>query len=133
MKRLVSGLFIACVVVGTVGCEKATVEGPGGKKLSVTKPSDQSVKQGDTDSVKVSISRTNFRDAVTVRFDNLPQGVEIQDKDKKIPAEETSATFTLKAAPDAKIVENHEAKVTVTGPDGMSASEPFKVTVKGKG
>jgi hypothetical protein len=132
MKRLVTGFVVACMVVGTVGCEKTTVEGPGSKKLTLTKPSDQSIKQGDTDSVKVSISRSNFRDPVTVRFDNLPAGVEIQDKDKKIATEDTSATFTLKAAADAKLVENHEATVTVQGPDGMSTTEKFKITVKAK-
>jgi hypothetical protein len=133
MKRLVSGLVIGCLMVVAVGCEKTTVEGPGNKKLTLTKPSDQSIKQGDTDSVKVNISREKFRDAVTVRFDSLPTGIEVQDREKKIGAEETSATFTLKAAPDAKLVENQEAKVTVEGPDGMKATETFKITVKAKG
>jgi hypothetical protein len=133
MKKLVSGFVVACMLVGAVGCEKTTVEGTGGKKLTLTKPSDETIKQGDTASVKVHISREKFRDAVSVRFEDLPAGVEVQDKDGKIGTEDSSATFTLKAAGDAKLVENHQAKVTVTGPDGIKATEPFKITVKSKG
>ena len=133
MKHLFSGLVVACTLFGVIGCEKATVEGTGGKKLSLTKPSNQTIKQGDTDSVKVHISRDKFRDAVNVRFENLPTGVEVQDKDKKIAAGEDSATFTLKAAGDASLVENHEAKVTIEGPEGIKVTEPFKITVKAKG
>jgi hypothetical protein len=133
MKKLVFGFAVACLMLGVAGCERVTVEGPGNKKLTLTKPSDQTIKQGETDSIKVNISREKFRDAVAVRFDSLPAGVEIQDKDKKIGAEDSSATFTIKAAPDAKLVENQEAKVTVEGPDGMKATETFKITVKARG
>lgn len=132
MKSIVYGFAVACLVFGVAGCEKTSVEGPGNKKLTLTKPSNQTIKQGDTDSIKLNISREKFRDAVSVHFDNLPAGVEIQDKDKKIGAEDSSATFTLKAAPDAKLVENQEARVTVEGPDGMKATETFKITVKSK-
>lgn len=115
------------------GCEKTAIEGPGGKKLTLSKPADQTIKRGETNDVKVSVSRTNFRDAVAVRFENLPAGVTVQDKDRKIAAEENSATFTLHAAPDAAIVSNQEVKVTVVGPDGMSVMESFKLNVKDKG
>src|SRR2546423_1708001 len=99
--------FAALVAMfALVGCEKTTVEGPAGKKLTLTKPSDQTLKRGETNAVKVSISRSNFRDPVQVKFEGLPNGVTVQDMDKKINAEESSANFTLRAEPTADLVQN---------------------------
>jgi hypothetical protein len=124
---------LAITLMASGGCKKTTVEGPDGKKLTLTKPADQTLKRSGTEDIKVMISREKFRDAVAVKFENLPEGVTVQDKDKQIAAEETSATFTLKADEKAALVSGHEAKVTVTGPNGMQATESFKITVKEKG
>ena len=43
----------------------------------------------------------------------------------------TFTDFTLKASPDAKVVENHKAMVTTSGA-GMKHEETFKITVKKK-
>jgi len=127
-------LFTALAsLVAMAGCQKTTVEGPEGKKLTVIKPVDQTIKQGEADKVMVKISRANFRDAVTVRFEELPAGVKVQDKDAKIAAGDSTATFTLQAEPNAPPVDKHQAVVTVEGPDGMKASERFQVTIKTKG
>jgi hypothetical protein len=126
--------FAALVAIfALVGCEKSTVEGPAGKKLTLSKPADQTLKRGETNAVKVSISRSNFRDPVQVKFEGLPNGVTVQDLDRKINAEESSANFTLRAEPTADLVQNQEVKITVTGPDGLSVTESFKLTVKDKG
>lgn len=120
------------LLAGAVGCEKATVEGPAGKKLTLVKPVDQTIKRGENNGVLITITRENFRDAVNVHFENLPQGVIVQDKDMKIGTGDTLATFTLKADDNAALVTNHEVTVTVTGPDNMKASEKFRLTVKDK-
>jgi len=127
---MLTTLALAVVVWG--GCKQTAVEGPSGKKLTLMKPADQSIKRGETNQVKVSINRDNFRDAVSIMFEDLPNGVQVQDKDKKIAPEETSATFTLVADPKADLVTNHNVKVTASATDGMKVTEVFKVTVKEK-
>lgn len=126
------GFALAIAMGLALGCGKTTVEGPDGKKLTIVKPADQTVARGDTNGVQVMISRGNFRDPVSIKFENLPEGIKVQDKDLKIAAGDNSATFTLKADENAALVANHEVKVIVTGPNNMQATETFKITVKDK-
>ncbi len=133
--RLVSGLMVllaAMSLVGLVGCQQSSTTESGAKKLTLTKPSDVTIKPGETAKVSVSIKRTNFRDPVMVLFEGLPAGVTVEDKDQKIAAEATSAQFTLKAAADAKPEAGKEVKVVVES-GSLKETEPFKVTIKGKG
>jgi ABC-type Zn uptake system ZnuABC Zn-binding protein ZnuA len=131
MKKLAFlSLIPALFLLVLVGCQQTT-NTEDGKKLSVTKPSDVTIKRGDTATVNVSISRGGFRDAVNVKFEDLPKGVKVQDADTKIASGETSAKFTLKAADDAELGEK-TVKVVVTGTGGIKADEAFKATVKDK-
>jgi hypothetical protein len=129
-------VFIAAAITLVVvfsGCkEKSKVEGSGDRKLTLSQPSDESINRGGTAEVTVKIDRKNFRDPVIVKFEDLPAGVEVQDRDAKIGSEQSSGKFTLKASDDATVVSNHPAKVTAIGPDDMRASETFKITVKDK-
>ena len=122
---------LASLMVGA-GCEKSTV-GAKGKKLTLMKPADQTIKRGETNDVKITIKRDDFRDPVTVKFEGLPAGVRVQDEARQIAAEETTATFTLKAEPDASVGKDQVVYVTVLGPDGLKTEESFKLTVKDKG
>lgn len=133
MKLRVSVCTLLATILVVAGCQKATVEGPSGKKLTLIKPANQTIKQGDTDKVTVRVNRDNFRDAVTVHFDQLPQGIKVQDQDTTIPAGDSLATFTLKAEPNAPPVDKHETSVTAEGPDGMKVTERFQISVKEKG
>ena len=122
-----------CLVVPTlflIGCEKSTVEGPSGKKLTLVKPADPSVKRGSTEKLAIVVSRANFEGPVTIAFENLPKGVQVVDDGGKVEGNER--TFVLTAAPDADLVEKHTANVTAKGPDGMAATEQFKITVVAK-
>jgi hypothetical protein len=126
-------LAAACVSLALLGgCARTTVEGSGGKKLTLSKPNDVTVKRGSAAQLTVKISREKFNDAVSVSIDKLPEGVEVVDTNRKIDPDDTKAEFTLKAGEKAPVVSNYESHVTVTGPDGMKATEPFKVTVKDK-
>jgi hypothetical protein len=117
----------------TVGCRKTTtVEGTGGKKLSVTKPSSLTIKQGATEQVKITISRTNFTDPVDVKFEKLPPGVTVVEKTTQIVPSDTSATFTFKADDTAPVVTNHDATVSVTGPGDLKSTETFPITINKK-
>lgn len=131
-KLLASALTISACLIGLAGCNRTTTEGPGGTKMSVTVADSQTITRGDTDSVKVSINRDNFRDAVKVHFENLPKGVHVQDNDMSIPTGQGSGTFTLKADSDAQVVENQRVNVRVTGPNGIETSNSFKLTVREK-
>lgn len=129
------GLMLALIsgsVLTLSGCQKSTVEGPAGRKLTVTKPSDQTIRRGEENKVRVAIGRDNFKAAVDVKFENLPAGVQVLDATPRILDGDNSADFTLKATDAATVVNNHEAKVTVTGPQGLSVTESFKITVKDK-
>jgi hypothetical protein len=128
MKYLM-GIATLTLALACLSCEKTTVEGPSGKKLTVTQPSSQTIKRGENNVIAITVTRTNINDPLTVKFDNLPKGVTVIE-DKKIESGQNSANFPLHAAPDADLVENAQSKVTVSAPDGMMATETFKVTVK---
>ena len=119
-----------CVTGLAAGCEKTTVESSAGKKLTLVKPSNQTITRGETEKVMVAVARTNFEGPVMVRFNDLPRGVSVVDSTSNIDGNER--TFVLKAAADADLVKNHSASVTATGPDGMAATEKFEITVKEK-
>src|SRR5262249_48393521 len=115
-----------------VGCPKEkTTSNPdaAGNKIVLTKPSDQTIKKGDTDKIKISVDRKGINEALEVTFTKLPKGVSLVEKEAKIAANESSATFTLKADPDAQPVTNHEATVTVKG-GGVEVHSDFNVSVK---
>jgi len=132
MLKLASWTSLAAFLALALGCQQTSVEGPGGKKLTVVKPADQTLRRGETNQITLTINRDNFRDPVDVKFENLPKGVQVQDKDKKIATGDNTATFTLVADASADLVENHEVKVSATGPDGMKVTETFRLSVKEK-
>jgi hypothetical protein len=90
---------------------------------------DQTLHRGETNKVAVAVARGNFESDVSVEFENLPAGVEIVDKGA-IPADDNVRRFTLHAANDAALVENHRAKVVVKGPKQLETSQDFDITVK---
>ncbi len=123
----------AFLVTGSTGCKKGetkTGEGEGGKKLSVTAPGATDVKQGDSATVTVKISRTKFTDPVTVEFSNLPDKVKVVETDMTILKDKEEGKFTLKALDDAP-VESKEATVKVSGA-GITQEAKFKVNVTKK-
>jgi hypothetical protein len=137
MKRftfVITGLLTVALLGGSVGCgggEKKTAEGPEGKKLSVKAPGDISIKPGDTAEIKIEITREKFNDPVELKFTDLPEGVSITDKDLTIAKDISSTKLTLKAADEAKAVEDHKVTVAASG-GGMKQDVHFKVTVKKK-
>ena len=119
-----------------IGCNDAssTVSGPSGRKLTLVKPSDQSVRQGDAEKFSVAIVRQEFEDAVELVVADLPKGVSIAGgKSLLIPAGAVNFdSMTLVAEKDADVVKDHLASLTAKGPDGVSVTEFFKITVKAR-
>ncbi len=113
------------------GCkEESTVEGAGGGELTLIEPDDIEIMRGGTTKLEINIKRDDgLEGPVTVSFDGLPDGVEVVDVDQKITGNE--ATYTFHAKTDAQIVENKQAKVTVTGPGepGSGVAMTFMITV----
>lgn len=136
MKKLfdVTAVVAACAVLALVsGCNTGKgTDKAGTKTLKVTVASSQSMTQGKTDDVDVSVTRSSgFDEPVTVTFENLPAGITVQNSDKVIAKGESKATYTLKAADDAKAENDHEVKVKAKSAD-VTADTSFKLTVKAK-
>jgi len=125
----------AVLVTGGSGCKKETQtkEGEGGKKLSVTSPGTVKVKQGDSETFTVKISREKFTDPVTLEFSGLPEKVKVVESDHTIAKDKDEGKFTLKADADAAVVDGKEATVTAKGGGITTEAAKFKVSVtKGK-
>lgn len=71
MKGFLTLLVVLASVMAMSACEKSTV-GAKGKKLTLVKSADQTIARGATDSVKISINRDAFRDAVEIKFEDPP-------------------------------------------------------------
>src|SRR5262245_58846004 len=120
--------LVGLALVFVAGCQQSSTTQTGAKQLTVTTAQDQTIKQGDTDKVKVSIDRKNFEDPVTVTL-KLPPGIETAQNDVVIPANATSTTFELKAKPDAPLGE-HNVEIDAKAPGVTENSQSFKLTVK---
>ncbi|KAF0246155.1 MAG: hypothetical protein FD180_986 [Planctomycetota bacterium] len=125
--RVASLMFFATVL----GCDKTTAEAPGGKRLTLFKPANQAMRQGETNDIAVMIRRENFDGDVRVVFENLPRGVTVIAV-RPIAAGKDREVYTLHAAPDAGLVGNHMASILVEGPDGLKASEFFGVSIRAR-
>lgn len=127
-QSFVSASLLALVAF-TAGCKKeSAVGGPNGT-LELTKPSNQSLAQGQSNPVSISIDRHGFANPVDISFSNLPKGVTVNDD--VIPAGDSKKNFVLIAAPDAAIVEKHVVTVRAKAL-GLNPSQTFELTVKPK-
>ena len=86
---------------------------------------------GSRSGVGGALHRGNVAGPIALKFDQLPSGVEVVERDATIPAGRESARVTLYAKPDADMVSGHAVRVTATVPDGgPSVTEVFHLTVK---
>jgi hypothetical protein len=131
---LMYALALAAIVsfVGT-GCSKSSTAGADGRKLTLVKPTDQTIDQGETDEVAIMIDRDKFNDPVEIKVRDLPAGVQVATGSKaSILASDKSVNITLVAAPDAKPVSDHRVAVVASAPGLPDVTEYFKLTVKQK-
>lgn len=123
-----ASLFV--LLGATASCTKeASASGPAGTKLDLSKPSDQTITQGESDNVAISIDRTGFADPVQVSFSNLPAGVTVDGN--SIPSADEKKDFVLVAAPTATVVNKQIVTVTAKG-SGLTTTQTFELTVKAK-
>jgi len=102
------------------------------RKLTVKAPGTQNVTRDMTTEFSVSVDRDNFAGPIDIELRDLPKGVSIVTKEMTIPAGKDSLTVTVKAAPDAPVVENHVVKVAAKAKDMPEAVTDFKLDVKAK-
>jgi hypothetical protein len=123
-------LSLLTVLGATTSCSKeSNAAGTGGTRLAMSMPIAQSVAQGESTKVTVSVERTGFADAVQVTFSNLPEGVRVEGD--TIPAGESKKDFVLVAAPTAGIVAKQLVLVTAKGA-GIPTTQTFELTVMAK-
>ena len=85
----------------------------------------------DLDPITVDITRDKFNDPVEVKLTGLPDGVSVVEEKTTIAKDVGTADITLKAAADAKPVDNQA--VTVWASSGTLKQEAtFKLSVKKK-
>jgi len=136
MTRFNTTIALAAVAALAVlgGCEKSSVTGEHGEKLTLVKPADQSIKQGDSNKLGIAITRKNFDDAVEIEITNLPSGVTVANGARQtIPSGGMKLdSVTLVAAPDAALVKDHRVAVTARGPGGIAVTEHFELDVEAK-
>lgn len=100
------------------------------KELTLAAPGDQTIKQGGTAKVKVSITRENLTDPVELKLTDLPDGVKV-DGTPTIAKDANSTEVMLKADDTAKEVKNHTVKVWATS-GTLKHDATFKLTVTKK-
>jgi hypothetical protein len=113
---------------GIVADNETTVRGESDRSLTVSRPHDVTLQRGKANSMRVRFDRHNFDGPVTISVANLPAGVEAVDVPRQSQGDDD--TIVLQASDRADLVENHQARISLTGPDGMQATETFEVSVK---
>jgi hypothetical protein len=128
----VIGLALALALMGCDrdenGDDNSTAQGEHGNKITLEEPADVTIRRGGMADVELIISREGFDGEISVSFDDLPGGVSPVNADKNIVGDE--ATYRLQADEDAELLSNHQAKVTVTGPNDLGVAKQFRITVE---
>lgn len=125
--RCMSAIALAAIAAG---CHSTTVQGRGDLRITIVRPSDQSIRPGEINKVAIVVTRSGFRTDIRVRFAGLPKGVRVIETDRNFSEDDIVVSFTLHAANDAPPVEEALVKVTAEGPEGLAATETFRVTVR---
>lgn len=125
---LATALALACAAAS---CSDSTVADRTGASLTLAPPADRTVGPGETCEVDLSIARTGVEGPVEVRFEGLPAGVSVVERNPVIPAGREAATFTLHAENDASPVDEQLVTVTAATDTGMTVSDQFRLRVRG--
>jgi len=121
-------MLLLALLALTAGCERAaSVSGEQGGKLTLSRPRAVVVQRGGDGQADIAITRRNLPGEITVKFADLPRGVEVTDTKNTIAGD--GGSFTLHATDSADLVEHHVAQVTVTGSDGTAVTQPIEITV----
>ena len=129
MHRIVYEFFGFAVVIGLLAGCGSTVTGASGKKMTLVKPSAQTLHRGKTKEMDVEVRRNNILRSVVIAFSQLPEGVRVTNSKVEIPASENTARVVLHADPTAALVSNQRVIVTAKAEE-LEVAEGFELTVK---
>jgi len=138
MKKLFA--ILALSVVGIMGCEKKSGTAPSTdpnqpnvvRKLTIMASGDHTITQGETDEIKLTVNRDNFKEDVMIEVMDLPKGISLDSHDMKIPADQSMITIRLKAAADAPATKDAIFHIVGKSKDIKSDAMNVKLTVKAK-
>lgn len=145
MKHLLATVACAAVFAFT-GCDKGTPGGAGatnpskgtqlGQKeesFSLSPPTLATrLKQGETREATIGIKRgKNFDEDVTIRFENLPNGITLDPASSVIKHGDKETKVMIKAADDAAIGD-HTITMKGHAKEGPEATNELKITVSKK-
>lgn len=126
---VLAGIAVACIVPGLGCASTSTSSTTAERKLTMSKPGDLSLKRGEADEVVIKVWKQNINTDVSVRFDNLPRGVQVVEKEVNSNDNQSFVSYTLSAGINAVIVEGQVVRVVARGPDGLEVTESFEMTV----
>lgn len=130
MTRTLLGILTTGLVV-LAGCNQTTTTAPGtnpnkpgeARQLTVTSPGEQGVARNGTEKFTIRIDRDNFDGVIEVEIKNLPAGVSVVTPQMTIPAGKDSLEVTIKAAPDAAVVNDHKVQIVARAKDQKDLKE----------
>lgn len=108
----------------------STVTGTSGAQLTLQAPDAITLERGGTATTELEIERHALTGDVSIRFADLPQGVDVVDSGSKIVGDR--GTYTLRASESAALVEKSIAQVTASGANGIAITQPLSISVKPK-
>jgi hypothetical protein len=131
MTRYLLGI-VAIAAVTLVGCERDTATAPSTdpnrpgetRELTITSPGEQDVNRNGTEKFTIRIDRDNFAGPIEIEIKNLPAGVErVTPTELMIPADQDSMEVTVKANPDAALVNDHKVQIIAWAKDQKDLKE----------
>lgn len=123
-------ILAAALGLALTACQSTSVEAPGGGRLRLISPANQTLHIDEPNEISVLVHRDGVPEALRVFFSGLPRGVRVVEERLEIAAGSNLADFTLLAEPGAELVEDHAVRIEVDGDDGLNVAESFEITVR---
>ena len=98
---VLAGIAVACIVPGLGCASTSTSSTTAERKITLSKPGDLTLKRGETDDIVIKVWKQNINSDVSVRFDNLPRGVQVLEKEVNSKDNECIVSYTLSAGTNA--------------------------------
>jgi hypothetical protein len=118
------------LVIGGCSHESEAKDTKGTTQFELRAPANQTITQGTTNQVRVSVDRLEYSGEISVSLDNLPSGISILNAGP-IPVGRDYVDLTLEAKPDAPVLDNKVCTVRAKG-GGAETTQQFKVSVRAK-
>ena len=106
--------------------DSSNAAAPAGLRIGEIKP--VMLPMGGMTTVRVTVERNGVQGPLTVRFEDLPRGVTAVDPNREIVGDE--GDYVLRAAGDAAMVREHNAKVVVRGRQNQEQNTRLTISIQ---